>query len=138
MNDPQNGLLPGPVREALEKGQKLEAIKLLREIRGMGLREAKILVENHGRGIEPGSPLKNPGAVAEALREGDRIEAIKRLREQTGLGLKEAKEAVDVLAREFRRDHASTAETVLTKLSTGWILVLIVAGMLAWYFFSGS
>ena len=138
MNNDPNDLLPGPVREALDKGHKLEAIKLLREATGMGLAEAKALVENQARGVRPGGVLQDPGAVAEALEKGDRIEAIKRLREQTGMGLKEAKDAVDTLARDFRKAKAAPAEKVLSRLSAGWLLVLVVAGMLAWYFLTGS
>jgi len=37
--------LPPEVQAALARGQKIEAIKLLREARGMGLKEAKEAVE---------------------------------------------------------------------------------------------
>ncbi|MDR7023087.1 ribosomal protein L7/L12 [Pseudomonas peli] len=40
--------LPAQVVAALERGQKIEAIKLLRELRGLGLKEAKDLVEGSG------------------------------------------------------------------------------------------
>ncbi len=40
--------LPPEVQAALARGQKIEAIKLLREARGMGLKEAKEAVEAHG------------------------------------------------------------------------------------------
>ena len=40
--------LPGQVVAALERGQKIEAIRLLRELRGLGLKEAKDLVEGCG------------------------------------------------------------------------------------------
>ena len=40
--------LPAQVVAALERGQKIEAIKLLRELRGLGLKEAKELVEGCG------------------------------------------------------------------------------------------
>lgn len=39
--------LPPQVQAALARGQKIEAIKLLREARGMGLKEAKEAVEAH-------------------------------------------------------------------------------------------
>lgn len=39
--------LPPEVQTALARGQKIEAIKLLREARGMGLKEAKEAVEAH-------------------------------------------------------------------------------------------
>ena len=40
---------PAQVVAALERGQKIEAIKLLRELRGLGLKEAKDLVEAGGK-----------------------------------------------------------------------------------------
>ena len=38
-------LLPAPVIEALQKGNKIQAIKLYRELTGMGFKEAKQAVE---------------------------------------------------------------------------------------------
>jgi len=43
--DASHESLPGEVLEALRGGRKIEAIKLLREARGIGLREAKDAVE---------------------------------------------------------------------------------------------
>ncbi|MDO9617389.1 MAG: ribosomal protein L7/L12 [Pseudomonas sp.] len=39
--------LPAEVVAALERGQKIEAIKLLRELRGIGLKEAKDAVDDY-------------------------------------------------------------------------------------------
>ena len=39
--------LPPQVVAALERGQKIEAIKLLRELRGIGLKEAKDVVDDY-------------------------------------------------------------------------------------------
>jgi len=41
--------LPPPVLDALRKGKKIEAIKLLRLERNLGLKEAKDLVDDHVR-----------------------------------------------------------------------------------------
>tara|TARA_R110000868_G_scaffold49843_1_gene160142 strand:- start:441 stop:701 length:261 start_codon:yes stop_codon:yes gene_type:complete len=38
--------LPPQVVAALQRGQKIEAVKLLRELRGIGLKEAKDAVDN--------------------------------------------------------------------------------------------
>ena len=43
------GDLPPGVREALQRGQKIEAIRLYREATGVGLREAKERVETAER-----------------------------------------------------------------------------------------
>jgi ribosomal protein L7/L12 len=45
---PEKGsALPSTVVSALSKGEKIEAIKLLREARGIGLKEAKDIVEEY-------------------------------------------------------------------------------------------
>ena len=123
MSQPQ--VLPPEVLRALERGQLIEAIKLLRQTRGLGLKEAKHVVDSHmGRGAPPhaanthaakthaaqphepmhaaqahpppSAPADNNGVLA-ALQAGNKIEAIRRMRNATGMSLKQAKEAVDVL-----------------------------------------
>jgi ribosomal protein L7/L12 len=97
-----------------QRGQKIEAIKLVREHTGLGLAEAKRVVDRavetgylqlpphtRGRLDRPGPLAKlNPhllGEAADLKRRGKAIEAIKLIREQTGLGLKEAKDVYDLL-----------------------------------------
>jgi len=90
--------LPRNVLGALQHGKLIEAIKLLRESSGLGLKEAKEVIESHlqhnpvqlTRSVDP-----LPAAVLQALQRGKKIEAIQRLREHTGMGLKEAKELVE-------------------------------------------
>ena len=41
MTPDEKSALPGPVIEALARGNKIEAIKLLRDLRGSGLKESK-------------------------------------------------------------------------------------------------
>lgn len=43
--------LPPTVQEALQRGNKIEAIKRLRQIEGIGLKEAKDAVEASGAGM---------------------------------------------------------------------------------------
>lgn len=96
MSDPQP-TLPAEVAEALARGNKVEAIKLLRAATGMSLASAKGAVE--GRGAVPGGQSSAgaalPAEVQVALAKGDKIEAIRLLRATTGMGLKEAKDSVD-------------------------------------------
>lgn len=87
--------LPEHVRDALERGQTIEAIKLMRESSGLDLKEAKDLIDAYKRGQS--GTLSDAASVAEALQQGNKIEAVRRLRKQTGLGLKEAKETIDAL-----------------------------------------
>lgn len=111
--------LPADVVEAIERGEKLIAIKLLRAATGAGLKEAKDAVEAHGRGAvasvgaAPAGGGEMPSSVLEALAEDRPIEAIRRLREATGLGLREAKDVVDglrVRATPGREPEATRAD----------------------------
>jgi ribosomal protein L7/L12 len=87
-------------------GNKIEAIKRVRELTGMGLKEAKDYVEALPlTGTTP--PVSNTSAapaISAALSEvyllaqqGNKIQAIKRYRELTGVGLKEAKDFVEAM-----------------------------------------
>ncbi|MBW8723118.1 MAG: ribosomal protein L7/L12 [Polaromonas sp.] len=96
--------LPQPVQDALQRGNLVEAITLMRAGTGLGLKETKDALEAYMRGEAPaggftpkalpaGAPL--PAQVQAALDQGNKIEAVRRLRGLTGMGLKEAKDAVE-------------------------------------------
>jgi ribosomal protein L7/L12 len=103
--------LPDDVREALQRGNLFDAIKLLRRAGVSNLKEAKAVLEAEARRINAGKgpggdsraakshPHVTPGgfppAAAEALRRGHKIEAIRLVREHLGIGLKEAKDLVE-------------------------------------------
>jgi hypothetical protein len=56
------GALSSNVIEALRRGHKIEAIKLVREQTGMGLKEAKDAVDAYER-THPKTPAASPGEV---------------------------------------------------------------------------
>ena len=95
------------VSALLAGGNKLAAIKRLREQTGLGLKEAKDYIESIVAGGVPpalsAGRVDQPaaqGSLAEVhalAQQGQKIEAIKRYRELTGVGLKEAKDYVDRL-----------------------------------------
>lgn len=107
------------VLDWLTQGNKLQAIKRVRELTGIGLREAKDFVEAIERGeiavdrpitppppAYPAFPLApeeaaNDPQVRDFLAQGRKIDAIKRVRELTSLGLKESKDLVEELERQF-------------------------------------
>lgn len=102
----EEGSLPANVLEALHQGQTIEAIKLLRQATGLGLKEAKDAVDAYMQGLPVSMPtgareVSSPASVLMALQTGNKIQAIKLLREQTGLGLKEAKDAVEAMEAEI-------------------------------------
>jgi ribosomal protein L7/L12/DNA-binding beta-propeller fold protein YncE len=86
------------------QGEKIEAIKLYREVFDVGLKEAKDAIELLEKG-EPVTVVHTQTApldveqfsleLQQLLEEGDKIEAIKRYRQTYQAGLKDSKEAVE-------------------------------------------
>ena len=133
--------LPANVLAALQAGNKIEAIKLLREATGLGLKESKDAIDeydgrnpSHAVTASSVSPLPEP--VAEALRRGNKVEAIKLLREKTGLGLKEAKDWVDASSQEMQSKVGMGAPGEVSRSgSLIWYVVaaVAVAALVAYY-----
>jgi len=97
------------LREFINANQLILAIKLYREITGVGLAEAKSAVEALARGENVNIPapaqqsqLSDPfleTKIRDFLAKGKKIEAIKLYRLEYNVGLAEAKSAVEALAR---------------------------------------
>jgi ribosomal protein L7/L12 len=136
--------LPEAARQALAQGRVIEAIKIVREIEGVGLKEAKARIDAFdGRSIagtdapSAASPLAAgrplPAAAQAALARGETIAAIRIVREVEGIGLKEAKARVDA---HHGRDaglplgHAGAPERRGAGL---WVLVLLTVLLVAWW-----
>ncbi|MDO9404166.1 MAG: ribosomal protein L7/L12 [Polaromonas sp.] len=109
--------LPAAAIAAIERGDLIVAIKLVREHTGLGLKESKDLVDRYQRGDRsfdtvtfaatpdrftgtrtvPAGSL--PPDAIEAMRRGNKLEAIKLARDaHPGLGLAEAKDLVEAHA----------------------------------------
>ncbi len=98
------------VRKLAAQGDKIEAIKAVRDHTGLGLKEAKDYVEaipnvvplaNFGHATPADQGLKDEAMVRQAawqlVAKGQKIEAIKLIRENTGWDLKRSKEYADAL-----------------------------------------
>ena len=120
------------IRELMALGQKIEAIRVLREATGVDLAEAKRLVE-----AAADSTLEPAGAtdddfereLLQLLRAGQKIQAIKRHRERTGMGLKDSKDYVEGLAA--RHGIAPAKGGCLGVLVVGLILAVATASTVA-------
>jgi ribosomal protein L7/L12 len=98
--------LAADLRDLLAAGRKIEAIKRYREATGVGLAEAKSVIEAlietlARRAALPADASGDSGLeqeIVSLLQQGRKIAAIKVYRERTGAGLKKAKEAVEAIA----------------------------------------
>lgn len=142
MNNPDSpSALPAQVQEALDQGNKVEAVKRLRSLTGLGLQEAKDAVDASMRGESPAAgfapkafaadaPL--PAQVQEALDQGNKMEAIRRLRDLTGLGLKEAMDAVvDAAGAGAHASEGQSPGQVRSSNGVWWWLVALAVLALA-------
>lgn len=134
--------MPANVLQALQRGNTVEAIKLLRQTTGLGLKEAKDVIDAYLSGTPmrlevTSSTTQLPASAVEALQRGDKIEAIKRLREQTGLGLKEAKDIVDASphASISKGDALSPGEVPKSGNAFRWLMALAIIAVLGYYLF---
>jgi ribosomal protein L7/L12 len=95
--------LPPEAKAALAAGNKIEAIKLVREATGLGLAEAKDMVERAERGADPRAKVvglrdgKLPLEATLALQSGDKIKAIHIVHREANFDLKDSKDAVDAV-----------------------------------------
>jgi Ribosomal protein L7/L12 C-terminal domain len=107
------GSLPPDVIDALNKGRLIEAIKLLRTGSGLGLKEAKDIIDAHIR------------------------------REGAPVGSQVAKEAAAASQRRMVADHSTAAgcspgEVPRAQNSAWVIMVLAAAAFLGYYFLRGQ
>jgi ribosomal protein L7/L12 len=125
--------LPPDVLQALGRGQPIEAIRLLREATGLGLKDAKDAIDAHLRGESVMLPSAEtadatPPDVLEALQRGNKIEAVRRMRAHTGLDLKASKQRVDVLQAQLGLQALSPGEV---RRGRGWWWVALAIVVLA-------
>lgn len=140
---------PDGARVAIRSGQKLIAIKIVREAYGLGLREAKDLVEAYAeRGDAalagftapadaPGLDL--PGEAVALILNGERARAAQLLQSQHGYSAQDAASRVAdySVARHARGAVADSGRTVVQGDRGGalWVVAAIAVALLAVWFF---
>ena len=112
--------LPQAAIAALQRGDKLAAIRMVREATGLDLKQAALAVEAHGRrhlavsaNREAAAPLGGPQVaqrILDSLVAGKKIDAMQLLREHGGSDLKGALQTVEALFGQRRSDAVAQHE----------------------------
>lgn len=133
--DFSNSQLSIEAMAAAERGDLIEAIKIVRADTGLGLKEAKDLVDVYRSGhpliaadFEADQSVM-PNEAIQAIAASNVIEAIKIVREKKHLGLKEAKDFVDA----YIDQHPVTAgrPNTIVKGETGLGKALMISFLVA-------
>jgi ribosomal protein L7/L12 len=135
--------LPEAARAALANGRMIEAIRVVREVEGVGLKEAKARVDAHQAGGSPAAAPSTdasahggdalPVAAQAALARGEIIEAIKIVRQTEGIGLKAAKTRVDAHRARGHGLPVGHAGAPERRGSGLWIVVLLAVLLAGWW-----
>jgi ribosomal protein L7/L12 len=139
--------LPPEALAAVSRGQLIEAIKIVRERHGLGLKEAKDLVDRYRSNpthmrtaaiaaetveIAARHGAHVPKAALEALARGDMLEAVKIMQETGGLGLKQALAAVEAHKRQSPQ-RIPTVAAGDKRSGWLWIAILLAATACAYF-----
>jgi ribosomal protein L7/L12 len=106
--DAASALADSAVQAALDRGNKIEAIKRVRQLTGLGLKEAKDLIEAYQRNPDsvvekkkrPVNDLSADG-VRDLIEEGKLDEAVDLYRRFAGVDQYTAQDAVEKLRQEM-------------------------------------
>jgi ribosomal protein L7/L12 len=138
--------LPAEAVAAVSRAQLIEAVKIVRERHGLGLKEAKDLVDRYRSNPMP-MPVATaiaeaegldaqggrvPKAALEALARGDMLEAVKIMQETGGLGLKQALALIET----HKRQSPPRIPTVAAgDQRSGWLWIAILLAATACAYF---
>ena len=132
--------LPQNVLDAIQRRNLIEAIKLLRQQTGLGLKEAKDLIDQqtaaHAAALSDFSPEALTPSAAAALKLGNKVEAIRLLHTETGIALKEARALVEANAERSRANPAlpSPGEVPRPQGRIYWLIAAAVIVVIVYFF----
>jgi ribosomal protein L7/L12 len=132
------------VRQLLQAGRVIDAIKLIKDSTGMGLADAKDIVDTMrdqpgmvgnptgmaGKFQQPSSqaptqhsagqiPVSLQGEVLHLLKAGRLIDAVRRVREETGLSLGQTKDIVDRMRLSLHGGGGQKDATMKAQMPSG-------------------
>lgn len=101
----EEAALEKEVKALIQQDRFMEAVKLVRERTGWGLRECKTFVDNllHGREKNTWDGVAIASRVSKLLAQGRRDEAVKWVTSKTEMSAQEARSYVDFMAQSARR-----------------------------------
>jgi ribosomal protein L7/L12 len=144
--------IPVPLRAALQRGDIIQAIRLLREATGLGLKDAKDVIDQQLHGnptplqlalrrtpVVPSSKALSE-TVSTALQSGNKVEAIRLLRQHSGMGLKEAKEMIETSPHNTYMTNANLSPGKVAGSGgfAGWLIVAIIISAAVFFFLNAS
>jgi ribosomal protein L7/L12 len=128
VNDPE-------VQDAMAQGKKIEAIKAYRVLTGVGLKDAKEVIDFLMAGGELDAkkkrqkpPVDAAAGIRDLLHEGRRDEAVDLYAKFAGVDLYTAQDAVDEIEREMRLADAPDEPGKMSLLERGEIKELLQQG----------
>ena len=86
-------------------------------------------------GQKPGSAPELPAEAVAALQRGNKIEAIKIVRMERKIDLKDAKDTVEayVASQPALQASMTKAERVGTAALLRWVVIIVLAGLIAYH-----
>ena len=139
--------LPAEAVAELANGNKVEAIKIVREITGLGLKEAKDLVDNYNPDQPPFEQVRTvtgelqlPSEALNELYAGNKIGAIKYTREHNRIGLKDAKDFVEdyIDKNPAIKAEMDAVQAESLRRFLHWLIPAILLIGFCVYYFSGN
>jgi ribosomal protein L7/L12 len=139
--------IPDAAISAIESGKHLDAARIIRQETGLGLKEAKDLIDEYlTQGASAQSPLEvqhqtpsiqMPMEAINALQKGNKIEAIRFIREENKMGLKDAKDYVE----QYIKDNPSIQSQFAARQRESlqgirWLIIsILIIGLTYYYLF---
>lgn len=138
---------PAQAELALRSGNKIEAVKIVRAVHRLDLRDALAVVDAHLRGQHADASTTGVGAgradlpadVTMALLRGDRVGALELLEKTHGLANAEAiKRVLDHERQRSKRGLSGRADGTVRRDESNagmlwWALLIAVAAVTLWY-----
>lgn len=124
------------IREQLQTGHKLNAVKMYRKWTGSSLVEAKKSVEKIAAGVDVGTSFGDelPGnemdEILNAIQQGQKLQAVKLYKQSSGCSLKDSKDFIENLMKELEIADPGSFSTAGGCGSAVFFFIVVTAGVM--------